>query len=56
MFLVSQAIEWIREVGEVYLNTHNHTSGDQEEAEKLLDEHRNFVDQHAKVRISRVCN
>lgn len=44
-----QAIEWIREVGEVYLNTHTHTSGDQHEAEKLLAEHTEFVNQHAKV-------
>ena len=37
---ISQAIEWIRDVGEVYLSTHHHNSGDQDEAEKLLEEHR----------------
>ncbi|XP_067937757.1 triple functional domain protein-like isoform X2 [Watersipora subatra] len=49
-----QVIEWIREVGDVYLNTHSHTPGDLEEAEHLLDKHSKFVEQHAKENADRV--
>jgi len=47
-----QVIEWIREVGDVYLSTHTHDSGDENEADRLLKEHREFVESEMKVRVA----
>jgi len=41
--VVFQAMDWIKEVGEAYLSTHKHTPGHKEEAERLLDEHSEFL-------------
>ncbi|KAF6021900.1 hypothetical protein EB796_019794 [Bugula neritina] len=52
--LCAQVIEWIREVGDVYLSTHTHDSGDENEADRLLKEHREFVESEMKEKAGKV--